>query len=134
MRLVLDTSVLIETTGRVALPADTMTAISVASLSELHFGALATDDPLERAHRLQRLAVIESGFNPLPVTASVVRTHGELCAAVVRIGRQPRRRMMNLLIAATAADAGAAVATLNVVDFAGLEEFVEVVDWQSMVD
>ncbi len=132
MRLVLDTSVLIETAGAITLPADTSAAISVASLSELHFGVLEAEDPSERARRLQRLSMIESGFNPLPITARVARLHGELCAAVVRMGRQPRRRTMGLLIAATAADVGAALATLNVRDFAGLEEFVEVTDWRSL--
>lgn len=47
-------------------------------------------------------------------------------AAVLAAGRQPRHRAMDLLIAATAADFGATLVTLNLGDFAGLEDFVPV--------
>ena len=68
MRALLDTSVLIGQDP----PADVEAAISVASITELHFGVLLTDDPDERARRADRLAVIESTFDPLPITVEGV--------------------------------------------------------------
>lgn len=125
MRLLLDTSVLIDS-NTLDLSSSMQVAISVISLSELHRGVLGAGDPLARAHRLRRLTAIESALDPLPVTASVARIHGAMGAAVVAAGRQPRRRAMDLLIAATAADVGATLVTLNLDDFAGLEHFLPV--------
>jgi len=98
VRAVLDTSVLI---GE-APPAGVEAAISVASLTELHFGLLVATDDDERARRAGRLAAVEAAFDPLPVTVEVARTWGRLAAAVTRraathaVGRSisssPRRR------------------------------------------
>ncbi len=101
-------------------------AISVASLAELHFGVLvARSDPV-RAERLRRLAVIESAFDALPVDAAVARAYGRLAAAAAKAGRQPRARVMDLLIAATALANGARVCTRNSADLAGLEDLLEI--------
>lgn len=54
-------------------------------------------------------------------------SHGLLAAVVVEAGRQPRRRAMDLLIAATAHAHGARLYTRNAADFAGLEAWVDVV-------
>ena len=64
MRALLDTSVLIGDES----PPDIEAAISVASLAELHFGVLVAVDVDERARRTARLGVIESTFDPLPIT------------------------------------------------------------------
>jgi predicted nucleic acid-binding protein len=98
MRAVLDTSVL---TGA-ADPGELEGAMSAASLAELHFGVLVAADEDERARRALRLGVIESTFEPLPIDASVAREWGRLAAAVRMRGGQPRRRAMDLAIAATA--------------------------------
>lgn len=126
MKVLLDTSVLINANATANVPADALAAISVASLSELHFGVLVAKDADERARRLRRLAAIENGFDALPVRASTARIHGQMLAAVHAAGRQPRRRSMDLLIAATAADNGAALLTLNIDDFTGLDTFLQV--------
>lgn len=123
MKVLLDTSILIDL-DTFALPKGTKAAISVASLSELHFGVLVAKDPLERTNRLRRLTAIENGMDALPVTASVARVHGAMGATVATAGRQPPKRAMDLLIAATAADCGATLVTHNLDDFAGLDEFV----------
>jgi toxin FitB len=98
MRAILDTSVLIgeEPAG------DVEAAISVASLTELHFGVLVATDDDERGRRTDRLAAVEAAFDPLPITAEVARAWGRLAAAVVRRGENPRRRQIDLAIAATA--------------------------------
>jgi len=97
MKAVLDTSVLI---GEDA-PADVEAAISVASITELHFGVLVTDDADERARRADRLAAAEATFDPLPVTLEVARAWGRLAAAVAQRGGKPRRRQIDLARAAT---------------------------------
>lgn len=100
MRGLLDTSVLIASRRPEGLPDEV--AISAVSLAELHFGVELTADPDERRRRTHRLAEIEARFDPLPVDASVARYYGTLAELTVRAGRRPRRRAMDLLIAATA--------------------------------
>lgn len=125
MRTVLDTSVLL---GPAPAPLEGELAVSTASLAELHFGVLVASDDHVRAERLRRLGVVERTFEALPVDAAVARHYGRLAAAVTAVGRSPRARVMDLLVAATAAAHGARIATRNAADLAGLEDLVEVVD------
>lgn len=99
VRGLLDTSVLVaaEVEG---LP--DQAAISAASLAELHFGVMLAATDSARRDRLRRLAELESLFDPLPIDAVVARAYGSLSHVVVSRGRQVRRRVMDLLIAATA--------------------------------
>ncbi|GAB3816098.1 PIN domain-containing protein [Kribbella italica] len=124
MRAVLDTSVLI---GGLAEPVDAELAISTISLAELHFGVLVAKSPQVRAERLRRVAAIERAFEPLPVTDAVARTYGALAAAVVAVGRQPRSRAFDLVIAATAATHEAVLYTRNPKDFVGLDDHLQVI-------
>lgn len=123
-RAILDTSVLI---GPAMVPVPGVVAISAASLAELHFGVLVANDAETRAERLRRLSVLQRHFDALPIDESVAASYGQLASAVVAAGRQPRRRTMDLLIAATAHAHGATLYTRNPNDFMGLEEFVPVV-------
>ena len=102
-------------------------AVSAVTLAELHFGVLVAADAGARAERLRRLALVERLFDPLPVDEAVAREYGVLAAAVVTAGRQPRVRVMDLLIAATARAHGARLYTRNPSDLQGLEELVDVV-------
>ncbi len=120
-RVLLDTSVLIGARGPVAMEG----AISAASLAELHFGTLVTNDLDERARRAQRLGVVEATFEPLPVDARVAREWGRLAAAVTDRGGQPRRRAIDLAIAATANVHGVPLLTADTSDFAIVEDLVE---------
>lgn len=122
MRALLDTSVLIGAES----PGDLEGAISAASLAELHFGVLIARDPDERARRAQRLGVIEATFDPLPIDAAVAREWGRLAAAVAERGGQPRRRVIDLAIAATANVAGVPLLTLNAADFGLIADLVDV--------
>ena len=121
MRALLDTSVLIAAES----PGELEGAISAASVAELHFGVLvaATDD--ERARRAQRLGIIEATFDPLPVDASVAREWGRLAAAVVSRGGKPRRRAVDLSIAATANVHKVPLLTRNAKDFALIADLVD---------
>ncbi len=121
-RVLLDTSVLIGA----GVPQDLEAAISVASLAELHFGALVATDRDERAVRAQRLGVIEATFDPLPVDAAVAREWGRLAAAVSERGGQPRRRTVDLLIAATANVNGVPLLTADLADLAIIDDLVDV--------
>ena len=122
MRAVLDTSVLIGADS----PGELEGAISAASLAELHFGVLVADDPDEQARRVRRLGVIEATFDPLPIGAAVAREWGRLAAAVVQRGGQPRRRAMDLAIAATANSAGVPLVTHNDAGFKLIDDLVDV--------
>ena len=124
MKALLDTSVLL---GPAPDPLAEELAISTASLAELHFGVLVARSDRQRAERLRRLGVIERTFEPLPVDAAVARQYGRLAAAVAASGRQPRARVMDLLIAATAAAHGARLYTRNAADLPGLVKHVDVV-------
>lgn len=122
MRAVLDTSVLISDSA----PSGVEAAISVASLAELHFGVQVATNADERALRTQRLGAIESTFDPIPVTAAIAREWGRLAAAVTDRGGKPRRRTMDLVIAATANVAQATLVTENTDDFAIISDLVHV--------
>ena len=122
MRALLDTSVLIGSEA----PGELEGAISAASLAELHFGVLAARDADERALRAQRLGVIEATFDPLPIDAAVAREWGRLAAAVRERGGQPRRRAMDLAIAATANVAAVPLLTNDVADFRLIDDLVSV--------
>ena len=102
MRAVVDTSVMIAIDVG-ALEGEP--AISAAALAELHFGVLVTTDPAVRAERLRRVVEFQRRFTALPVDESVAPSYGQLAAAVVATGRQPR----------------------NAADLAGLAGLVEIV-------
>ncbi|MHB1583766.1 MAG: PIN domain-containing protein [Acidimicrobiales bacterium] len=122
MRALLDTSVLI---GELLPPDDVEAAISVVSITELHFGVLVADDDDERARRTARLSVVEATFDPLPVTVEVARAWGQLAAAVARRGGKPRRRRIDLAIAATAQVEGVPLLTENIGDFHIIDDLVD---------
>ena len=124
LKAVLDTSVLIATD---VPELEGELAISAASLAELHFGVLVTADAAVRAERLRRLSELHRTFDALPVDDDVATSYGQLAAAVVASGRQPRSRVMDLLIAATAHAHSARVYTRNAADFMGIKHLVEIV-------
>ena len=119
-RVLLDTSAIIGA----GVPAGVEAAISVVTLAELHFGVLVATDPDERARRAQRLGVVEATFDPLPVDAGVAREWGRLAAAVAERGGKPRRRSIDLAIAATANVHGVPLLTADTADLAIIEDLV----------
>jgi predicted nucleic acid-binding protein len=125
MRALLDTSVLL---GPDPGLIGTDVAISAMSLAELHFGVLVARDPSVRAERLRRLTVIERTFDAIPIDEAVAREYGRLAAAVASAGRQPRARVADLLIAATAAANEATLWTRNASDLVGLEDLLAIHD------
>jgi predicted nucleic acid-binding protein len=119
--VLLDTSVLIAAEKG----PDEDVAISVVSLTELHFGVLVARDDETRALRMRRLGTIEAHFDALPFDAAAARECGRLHALVAKRGGQPRRRAFDLAIAATANTLGVPLLTYNTKDFQILAEEID---------
>jgi predicted nucleic acid-binding protein len=127
-RGLVDTSVVIDLERIRAADLPGEIAVSAITMAELAAGPHATSDPAERARRQDRLQRAEATFEPLPVDAAVARAYGRVYAAVAAAGRKARgRRVVDLLIAATAVAAGLPLYTRNPDDFAGLSEILEIV-------
>lgn len=111
-------------------------AISAVTLAELSAGPHevrpdteqdAYFEAAERARRLDVLQRAEHEFDPIPFDAEAARAYGRVTAAVVAAGRKPRRRAVDLMIAATAIAAELPLYTANPDDFAALDHLVTVV-------
>jgi toxin FitB len=124
MRALLDTSVVLAAD---VAPLDGDLAISAVTLAELHFGVLVAKERQVRAERLRRLLALQRTFDALPLDETVAASYGQVAAAVVDAGRQPRARSMDLLIAAIAHAHSARLYTRNASDFHGLDGLVDVV-------
>ncbi|MDR0847474.1 MAG: type II toxin-antitoxin system VapC family toxin [Propionibacteriaceae bacterium] len=132
IRGVLDTNIIIL---RGAIPADELPAemaISAVTLAELSAGvnSVPGDSPdavRERARRVAILQRTEREFDPLPFDAAAARMYGLLTAGLLSIGRTPRRRVADLMIASIAASQGLPLYTTNPSDYEGIGEYVQVV-------
>jgi predicted nucleic acid-binding protein len=123
----LDTSVVIAQVGEgpeIELPEKA--AISVATLAELHYGVLAAKTEEARVDRLRRLGAIEALFEPISIDAQVGRAFATVAWTVKTSGGQPRARVMDLWIAATALAHKLPLYTRNSEDFRLLHEILEV--------
>jgi predicted nucleic acid-binding protein len=125
---ILDTSVIIDwddAAVTAALPDES--AVSVITLAELAAGPHLSADPAERARRQIRLQQVEALFDPLVLDAAVARSYGQVVAAVVAAGRTHRRRVADLLIAATALANQLPLYTRNAGDLSGLEAAITII-------
>ncbi|MFE6746540.1 type II toxin-antitoxin system VapC family toxin [Kitasatospora purpeofusca] len=111
-------------------------AITAITLAELSAGPHEVrrndeqdlyDEHAERARRLDVLQRAEHEFDPLPFDVEAARAYGRVCAAVISIGRKPRRRVADLMIAAIAIAEDLPLFTMNPDDFEGLDKLVTVV-------
>lgn len=123
----LDTSVVIDLDRIASESLPLSVGVSSITMAELAAGPAATEDHNERARRQDRLQRVEATFEPIPFGSEAARAYGRVYAAVVAAGRQPRRRLADLLIAATAIAEGLPLVTRNEADFAGLEELLVVI-------
>ncbi|MGH9094313.1 MAG: type II toxin-antitoxin system VapC family toxin [Acidimicrobiales bacterium] len=124
----LDTSVVIdwdEPGVAAALPDES--SVCAITLAELAAGPYLAADKAEAARRQARLQQVEATFEPLAFDAATARSYGQVVSAVVDTRRAHRRRIADLLIAATAHANGLALYTRNPDDFAGLEHLLTVV-------
>lgn len=125
-RGLLDTSVVIDHDVIDAADLPDESAISAVTLAELAAGAHTTDDPAERSRRQDRLQWASTTFDALPLDEAAARAYGRVVAAVRAGGRSERRRVADLLIAATAVSTSLPIVTRDIEDFAGLEDLVDV--------
>lgn len=125
-RVLLDTSVVIDYPAEeVAVHAATA-AVSTITLAELSYG-LHTGDPVRNAAREQRFHWITNTFDPIPFDARAARIYGALCANVRAIGRDPKPRRFDLLIASVAVALGIPLITRNEADFSGIHDALEII-------
>ena len=122
-----DTNILIylERLAAGQLPAELLT--STVSLAELSAGVHSAVDAGERARRVLRVQRVEATFSPLPFDAEAARQYGIIAAEVIAMGRKPRGRVADLMIASIAAANMLPLFTTNPADFRGLESVVTVV-------
>jgi hypothetical protein len=111
-------------------------AISAVTLAELSAGPHEVrrndeqglyDEREERARRTETLQRAESEFDPVPFDVTAARAYGRVAAAVIAAGRKLRRRVADLMIAATAIAEELPLFTTNPGDYAGLERLVHVI-------
>jgi predicted nucleic acid-binding protein len=96
-----------------------------SSPSSVSSGAPVTHD-VRRWHRaVLRRSPLQ--FDPVPFGAEAARIYGRLAAAVVGTGRRPRKRALDLMIAATAGAEELSLYTTNPADYEGLERLISVV-------
>ncbi|MFF0791435.1 type II toxin-antitoxin system VapC family toxin [Streptomyces spiralis] len=116
------------------LPAEV--AITAITLAELSAGPHQVrsnaeqddyDEHAERARRTDILQRAENEFDPIPFDAEAARIYGRVCAAVVSVGRTPRRRIADLMIASIAVAEDLPLFTTNPDDFKGLDDLLTVV-------
>lgn len=116
------------------LPAEM--AISAVTLAELSAGPHQVrrndeqndyDEHAERARRLDVLQRAENEFDPIPFGTEAARVYGSVTAGLIAAGRKPRRRIADLMIAATAVAEDLPLFTTNPDDFTGLDRLLTIV-------
>jgi predicted nucleic acid-binding protein len=107
------------------LPAELL--ISTVTLAELSAGVHSAGDAVERARRIARVQRVEATFSPLPFGVEAARQYGVIAAEVMAVGRKPRGRVADLMIAGIAAANRLPLFTTNPEDFRGIESVVTIV-------
>jgi predicted nucleic acid-binding protein len=135
-RGLIDTNVLIlrEWVNHAELP--TEMAISAVTLAELSAGPHEVlsdqnhnryEEREERSRRVNVLQRVEAEFDPIPFGAEAARAFGQVTALAAAIGRKPRPRFVDFMIAATAIAEELPLFTANPQDFIGLDSLLTVV-------
>ncbi|MGH9291526.1 MAG: PIN domain-containing protein [Acidimicrobiales bacterium] len=124
----LDTSVVIDWDDHaVATTLPDEAAICAITLAELTAGPHLASSGDRRARRQARLQQVEATFDAIAFDAAAARSYGQVVTAVLAIDRSHRRRIADLLIAATAHANGLKLYTRNPDDFDGLERLIEII-------
>ena len=125
-RALLDTSVVIDYPASAVAAQASTAAVSTITLAELSYG-LHTADPLLNAAREQRYHWITNTFDPIPFDTRAARIYGALCATVRGVGRDPKPRRFDLLIAAVAVALDIPLITRNEADFIRIHDSLTVI-------
>lgn len=126
-RGLVDTNILIhlELLSTEDLPVELVT--SAVTFAELAAGVHQAHDVAERGLRIARLQRVEATFRALPFDTEAARQYGAIVAGVLAVGRKPRRREADLMIASVAAVNRLPLFTTNPDDYRGAEGIVTVV-------
>lgn len=127
VRGLLDTNVVIHLGALDAAGLPDEMVICAVTLAELSAGPHHTTDPTERARRTSVLQHVEATFDPVPFDTEAARIFGLVSAAVAAAGRQPRRRIADLMIASIAIVHRLPLYTTNPDDFTGLDDLATIV-------
>lgn len=95
--------------------------ISAVTMAELHQGVAMAREARTRAARMEKLAAAASDFDPLPFDREAAGRYGTLVTLTLELGRNPKPRRMDLMIAAIASSNGMPLYTRDPADFQGLE-------------
>jgi predicted nucleic acid-binding protein len=123
-RALLDTPVVIDYPASAVAAHASTAAVSTITLAELSRG-LHTADPLLNAAREQRYHWITNTFGPFDTRTA--RICGALCATVRAVGRDPKPRRFDLLIAAVVVSLGIPLITRNEADFTGIHDSLTII-------
>lgn len=127
MQVLLDTSVVIDATELdLSDWEQSGPMISAVTLAELYSG-VEVGDAIERAGRRGRVNLARSSYRILPFGEDEAEAYGLLSTLLRELGRQRRRRALDLQIAATAMVYRVPLLTRNARDLVGLERVVKVV-------
>lgn len=102
--------------------------VSAIAFAEFSEGTTHPDPAIAARARLDLIHFRNAYGHGLPFAQREADVYRELCATVITAGRTPGgRRRVDLMIAAVAVADGAALATRNAADFAGLETMLNVI-------
>jgi predicted nucleic acid-binding protein len=122
-----DTNIIIHLEQLAVADLPTELLISAVTLAELAAGVHSADDGAERGRRIARLQRVEAAFSPLSFGAEAARQYGVIASEVIAMGRKPRRRVADLMIASVAAANRLPLFTTSPDDFRGLDRVLAVV-------
>jgi predicted nucleic acid-binding protein len=101
--------------------------ITTITLADLHHGVAAAKDAVSRAVRTERLGTAITDFDALPFDDHAAARYGTLVSLTLEANRDPKPRMLDLMIAATASSHGLPLYTRNAADFRGLGDMVSII-------
>ncbi|MBR7831345.1 type II toxin-antitoxin system VapC family toxin [Actinospica sp. MGRD01-02] len=102
--------------------------VCAISMAELMMGVHMARDAADRSARITKLLTVGANFDPLPFGDKATNSFNALVGLTVAIGRNPKPRKNDLMIAATAVANGLPLYTANIDEFKGLESMLEVVE------
>jgi predicted nucleic acid-binding protein len=124
---VLDTCAYIDLDQLVPESLPVVPEITAITMAELHQGVAMAKNAITRAARTELLGAAIVDFDPLPFDGEAATRYGTLVALTIEARRDPRPRRMDLMIAAIASSHDLPLFTLNIDDFAGLDDMVTVI-------
>jgi len=127
----LDTCVLIDIESVPDSNLPVISQVCAVTVAELMMGVHMAKQPLQRSARITKLLSVNANFDPLPFNGPALDAFNALVGYTVAIGRNPKPRKNDLMIAATAVANGLPLYTANIEDFKGLESMLEVIGVQA---